>query len=166
MVKVELILDNKSWLSFISKLEIKKLIKEVFNIIIHVLNISIANGIIVELSFILTDDDLIKNYNKKYRNIDNPTNVLSFPLYENEVIKEFEYNNNYLLLGDIVLSIDTIIRESKDQKKSFSDHLTHLILHSILHLFGFDHVKIKDAKNMESIEIEVLKKLGIDNPYK
>lgn len=165
MVKIDLIIDEKNWLNFLTKKEVKYIAKRALDIVISVLKINIAKNVLIETSIILTNDKVIKNYNNDYRNIDKSTNVLSFPIYEKEVIKELNQNGNYVLLGDIILSIDTIIRESNEQKKQFSDHLTHLVVHSILHLFGFDHINEIEAKYMESIEIKVLKIFGINNPY-
>lgn len=165
MVKIDLIINEKNWLNFSTKKEIKNIAKRALNGIVSILKINIAQNVVIDISITLTNDKVIKNYNNKYRNIDKPTNVLSFPMYEKEVVKELNQNGNYVLLGDIILSIDTIIRESNEQKKQFSDHLTHLIVHSILHLFGFDHINEIEAKYMESIEIKVLKIFGINNPY-
>ena len=165
MVKIDLVIDEKNWLNFSTKKEIKNITKKALNGIVSILKINIAQNLMIDISLILTNDKVIKNYNNNYRNIDKATNVLSFPIYEKEVIKELNQNDNYVLLGDIILSIDTIIRESNEQKKQFSNHLTHLIVHSILHLFGFDHINEIEAKYMESIEIKVLKIFGINNPY-
>lgn len=165
MVKIDLVIDEKNWLNFSTKKEIKNITKKALNGIVSILKINIAQNLMIDISIILTNDKVIKNYNNNYRNIDKATNVLSFPIYEKEVIKELNQNDNYVLLGDIILSIDTIIRESNEQKKQFSDHLTHLVVHSILHLFGFDHINEIEAKYMESIEIKVLKIFGINNPY-
>lgn len=165
MVKIDLVIDEKNWLNFSTKKEIKNITKKALNGIVSILKINIAQNLMIDISIILTNDKVIKNYNNNYRNIDKATNVLSFPIYEKEVIKELNQNDNYVLLGDIILSIDTIIRESNEQKKQFSNHLTHLIVHSILHLFGFDHINEIEAKYMESIEIKVLKIFGINNPY-
>ena len=165
MVKIDLVIDEKNWLNFSTKKEIKKITKRALNSIMSILKINIVQNVVIDISIILTNDKVIKNSNNNYRNIDKPTNVLSFPMYEKEVVKELNQNGNYVLLGDIILSIDTIIRESNEQKKQFSDHLTHLVVHSILHLFGFDHINEIEAKYMESIEIKVLKIFGINNPY-
>jgi probable rRNA maturation factor len=72
---------------------------------------------------------------------------------------------DYLLLGDVIISYETVKKESLAQRKEFHDHLSHLILHSILHLIGYDHQEEKMAIKMESLEIKILKKLGLPNPY-
>lgn len=106
-----------------------------------------------EVSIILTNDKEIKVLNKKYRKIDKPTNVLSFETGDNE------------LLGDIFISFDTVAREAKEQNKTFEEHTTHMLVHGVLHLMGYDHLNNRDAKKMENLEIKLLKKLGIKNPY-
>ncbi|MBN1325113.1 MAG: apolipoprotein N-acyltransferase [Alphaproteobacteria bacterium] len=106
-----------------------------------------------EVSIILTNDKKIKNLNHEYRGINKPTNVLSFETGDSE------------LLGDIFISIETVKREAKEQNKSFKYHAIHMVVHGILHLKGFDHLNDTDAKKMEKMEIKVLNKLKIENPY-
>ena len=106
-----------------------------------------------EVSIILTCDKERRQLNKKYRKIDKPTNVLSF-----------ETGDNYLL-GDIFISFETVKKQAKKENKSFEDHVTHLVIHGLLHLMGFDHIEEKQAQEMENLEILNLKKLGIKNPY-
>jgi len=106
----------------------------------------------IEVSIVLTNDIEIQKLNKQYRGKDKPTNVLSF---EQELP----------ILGDIVLAYETIKKESKEQNKSFKAHFTHLLIHGLLHLLGFDHQAQQDADKMEGLEIELLKELDIDNPY-
>lgn len=140
------------------------LIDDIFKKLLALLVCNFELKTIVEISVIFTNDYDIKKINKKYRNINLPTNVLSFPIYETEFFKEL-ITNRYLFIGDIILSLDTIIKESVEQNKNFLDHLAHLITHSILHLFGFDHIELEDAEKMEYLEIELLKQFNITNPY-
>lgn len=166
MVKIELVLDDKTWLKYTDKTKVRNITKRALTDVMSSLGIGITKNTTktIELSVILTNDNTIKNYNKNYRNIDKSTNVLSFPIYEKEIIKELKYNS-YLLIGDIILSIDTILKESKDQNKQFINHLTHLIVHSILHLFGFDHINPQEAEDMETLEIKILNGFEMSNPY-
>ncbi|MBO5997726.1 MAG: rRNA maturation RNase YbeY, partial [Alphaproteobacteria bacterium] len=69
-------------------------------------------------------------------------------------------------MGDIVLALGTVMRESEEQKKTFEEHLTHLLVHGALHLSGYDHITDKEAKVMEALEIEKVTALGYENPYK
>ncbi len=105
-----------------------------------------------ELSIVLTDDAHIQALNRDYRNKDKPTNVLSFP-------------QDGLLLGDIILALETVQREATDKGVSFGDHAAHLLIHGYLHLLGYDHQNDKDALQMEALEIKALASLNIDNPY-
>lgn len=105
-----------------------------------------------ELSVVLTNDEEIQELNKNFRNKDKPTNVLSFPGEED-------------ILGDIILSRETLEREALEQKKSFENHVTHMIIHGFLHLLGYDHMNDEEAHEMEGLEIEILEKLNIENPY-
>ena len=119
----------------------------------------IANAVVgkkyqdAEVSITLTDDDEIHAMNKMYRNIDKPTNVLSFELGDD------------VLLGDIYISLDTVLREADDANISVDAHVAHMVVHGMFHLLGYDHLTDSQARVMESKEIKVLKKLGIKNPY-
>ena len=79
--------------------------------------------------------------------------------------QNFSLPNNKKFLGNIILCPEVLAKESLDQDKKFSDHLTHLLLHGCLHLLGYDHEKKADAVEMESLEIKLLNQLGIKNPY-
>lgn len=92
--------------------------------------------------------------NSRDRKKDKPTNVLSYPSGERA------------FLGDVVLARQTVWREAKAQKKSPADHMTHLVVHGVLHLLGYDHeTSDADAERMEALERRVLAKLGIADPY-
>jgi len=115
-----------------------------------------------ELSVVLADDALVRQLNRDYRGKDKPTNVLSFALTEAE---EPEAEDAPTLLGDVVLAWETVAREAAEQGKPVSDHLSHRVVHGVLHLLGYDHEVDEDAEEMEGLEIEVLKTLGIADPY-
>ncbi len=106
-----------------------------------------------EISFLLTNDEEIRMLNAQYRGKDSATNVLSFE------------SGDDMMLGDVVVSFDTVKNEADLQNKSFENHFAHLILHGVLHLLGYDHVGDVDAKKMEEAEIKILKKMSIRNPY-
>lgn len=107
-----------------------------------------------ELSIALVNDDEIQTLNKAYRNKNAPTNVLSFP-----------DGGPAPILGDIVIALETITGEANEAGKSFTDHVTHMLVHGFLHLQGYDHENDKDAAIMEGLEVEILTKMNIDNPY-
>lgn len=111
------------------------------------------------LSIVLADDEYVQQLNKQYRGKDKPTNVLSFPADAHDPMAEPGY------LGDMVISIDTLKREATVQGKKFDHHYLHLVVHGMLHLLGYDHEVEQDAQKMESLEIEILKEMGIPNPY-
>lgn len=106
-----------------------------------------------EVSIILVDDAEIHEINKTYRDVDKPTNVLSFELGDD------------VLLGDIYISFDTVMREAKDAGISFENHVAHMVVHGCYHLMGYDHITDDEAAVMEMKEIKALKKIGIKNPY-
>ncbi len=112
-----------------------------------------------ELSLVLADDAFVQKLNAQYRDKNRPTNVLSFP-QDNEGDCPTDF-----CLGDLVLAYETIMREAKEQNKSFADHLTHLLVHGVLHLLGYDHQKKEKAEEMEALEITILSKMGIADPY-
>ena len=116
-----------------------------------------------ELSVVLADDALVHRLNRDYRGKDKPTNVLSFALTEAE---EPELGEDApVMLGDVILAWETVAREAAEQGKTPSDHMTHLVVHGVLHLLGYDHETDDEAEEMEQLEVEVLETLGIADPY-
>ena len=114
-----------------------------------------------EVSVLLTDDDTVHALNRDYRNVDRPTNVLSFAALDDES----EPVVDPMLLGDIAVAFETTKREAAEQGCSFADHLFHLIVHGMLHLIGYDHIEDREAEEMEALEVEILADNGIGNPY-
>jgi probable rRNA maturation factor len=163
-LEVDYVINDNSWNNYIDENSIDDFILKIFNTIINILEYKLNRKNTIELSITFTNDKEIQEINKNYRNVDKPTNVLSFPLFEKEFTKAYKALP-YMSLGDIILSIETLKKESEEQNKTFKDHLTHLIVHSILHLFGFDHIKDEEADIMENLEIKILDKLSIQNPY-
>ena len=100
----------------------------------------------------------IQVLNKEYRSKNQVTNVLSFQSDIPEEVGEH-------ILGDVVICVDVVREEAVVGGKTFSDHLSHMAIHGILHLIGHDHTNLVSANKMELIEIDFLKKIGIDNPY-
>lgn len=106
-----------------------------------------------ELSLVLSDDAEVQALNAQYRNQDKPTNVLSFP------------SGEPAMPGDVILAFETCAKEAKEQDKTLADHFTHLVVHGLLHLMGYDHEEDDQADDMESLETEILAELGVGNPY-
>ena len=118
----------------------------------------------LNFSILLTNDAEIKEINLKYRNLNKPTNVLSFQ----SMIDKSNYFKNAeqeIHLGEIIISMERIFSESKINNVLFKDHFMHIFLHAILHILGYDHEIESERKKMENIEISILKDLGIKNPY-
>ena len=109
------------------------------------------------ISIYFSGDKKIMELNSCFRKKKIPTNVLSFP-------SNNKFNNT-LFIGDIIFSIETILKESKKDNKTVENHLIHLFVHAVLHLLGYEHETEEQAKKMENIEIKILSNLQIDNPY-
>ena len=118
------------------------------------------NNIDSELSLVFTNDADIREINAKWRHIDKPTNVLSFPAFALQPGQEPGE-----ILGDIVIARETVEREAAEEDKSFDDHLSHLVVHGLLHLMGYDHQNDDEAEQMETLERKILASLGISDPY-
>jgi len=119
-----------------------------------------------EVSIVLSDDSRVRELNKTYRHKNAPTNVLSFPALDSqdEMIAATE-RGQPLILGDVILARETLLREAQEQGKVAEDHLCHLVVHGVLHLLGYDHIEDGDAGIMEGLEADVLATLEIANPY-
>jgi probable rRNA maturation factor len=105
-----------------------------------------------EVAVVFADDAKLRGLNARFRGKDRPTNVLSFGDPGNP-------------LGGIALAFETVLGEAKAQGKPFANHSKHLILHGFLHLLGYDHARVRDARLMEGLEIAILSDMGIPNPY-
>ncbi len=105
-----------------------------------------------DFTILLTSDKALKALNREFRGKNKPTNVLSFP-------SDGDY------AGDIAIAHGVTAKEAKAAAKRFADHAAHLVVHGVLHLAGHDHVRSKDAKMMEPLEVKILARLGIADPY-
>ena len=111
-----------------------------------------------ELLIRFVDKNEIQQLNKTYRHQDKTTNVLSFP-------SDLPIEIDEEILGDVVICNEIVAEEAKMQQKTFNNHLIHMAIHGTLHLLGYDHVEESEAQKMESLEVKILEKLQIDNPY-
>ncbi len=121
----------------------------------------------VELSVRLTSDDEVQALNRQYRGKDKPTNVLSFPMIQPDLLDTVTQNSDdgEVLLGDIVLAHGVCIAEAAERGVSLDEHVTHLLVHGVLHLLGYDHGDDEEAEAMEAIERDALAALGLADPY-
>ena len=110
------------------------------------------------LAVLLTDDASIRRLNAQWRQIDKPTNVLSFPPGSHQ-------QGPVTSLGDVAIAYDTTAREAQEENKPFADHLVHLAVHGFLHLLGYDHDSDPAAERMEQLERVILSRLGVPDPY-
>ena len=108
-----------------------------------------------DIVVLLTDDAAVRELNGRFRDKDRPTNVLSFPAPENA----------FPHLGDIVLAFGVCVTEAEAQGKTLADHLSHLVVHGVLHLLGRDHEDDAEAEEMEAEERDILAQIGVADPY-
>ena len=113
----------------------------------------------------IVDESEAQDLNRDYREKDYATNILSFPSDYSEIPEGFLDEAELGYLGDLVVCADVVLQESTIQKKTVDHHWAHLVIHGMLHLQGYDHINDEDASEMEAIEIELLEKLGVPNPY-
>ena len=155
ILSIEAIIDESLWdrqLIFDFQKTLNKISYEIYKSS-DLMNTNKINSV----SVLFAGDKKIIELNNRFRKINLPTNVLSFP--------SFIERNKKIFLGDIIFSAETIFKEAKRDKKSCNNHLIHLFIHGFLHLLGYDHQTEDNAKIMEGLEIKILKTLKIDNPY-
>lgn len=116
---------------------------------------------------LLTDNAAVRDLNARFRDKDKPTNVLSFPMVQPDLIDTVSQNSDdgEVLLGDIVLAHGVCVAEAAERGISTADHASHLIVHGTLHLLGYDHITDDEGDAMEAIERDALALLGIADPY-
>jgi probable rRNA maturation factor len=112
-----------------------------------------------DVSLCLADDAVLRALNLRWRGLDKPTNVLSFPA------APLDHHGDRTALGDIALAYETLALEADDLGLSLADHYRHLLAHGFLHLIGYDHETDADAERMEALETRILTRLGVGDPY-
>jgi probable rRNA maturation factor len=127
----------------------------------------LTTAALVELSVRLASNEEVRRLNAQYRGKDKPTNVLSFPMIQADLIDTVSQNSDdgELLLGDIVLAHGVCVAEAAERGISVEIHAIHLMVHGVLHLLGYDHLEDGEADAMEEIERQALGSLGIADPY-
>lgn len=154
MEQIEIITDGIE-----EKIEYKEIIKEVLSKCFK--EEELGNHISITVT--LTNPENIRNINRKYRQIDNPTDVLSFPMYEKEEISEVKQQKYEVILGDIVISIPKVEEQAEEYGHSFKRELSYMVVHGFYHLMGFDHMKEEEKAEMREKEENILGKLNIKN---
>ena len=161
-MSVDLIMEDARW----KTLNLIQIANAAFKETLSQLNLKSENFICCILA---CNNKKIEDLNAQFRGKKNSTNVLSFPskveVYEIINGSQSETNADPLELGDIAIAYEVCKTEAIVSKIEFEDHVCHLIIHSVLHLLGFDHEEEENAVEMEKIEVQVLAKLGISNPY-
>lgn len=113
----------------------------------------------------LSGDAEVRKLNREFRGLDKPTNVLSFANIDDEDFDNYIKISSEIELGDIIIAYETLSREAAEKQISLHDHFSHLLVHGLLHLLGFDHQEDEEAEYMEDFEINILRQLNISNPY-
>jgi probable rRNA maturation factor len=125
-----------------------------------------TDATLYEIAVKLTSDEEVHGLNRAYRDKDKPTNVLSFPMVQDDLLQATaNTDDGEVLLGDIVLAEGVCAAEAADKGISMVDHATHLIVHGTFHLLGYDHMNDAEAEAMEALEVSALASLGLANPY-
>ena len=114
----------------------------------------------VEVSVLLSSDRVVHDLNRDHLGRDKPTNVLSFPGQLEE-----SGSGADILLGDVILAWETVRAEAEETGKAVRNHMSHLVVHGVLHLLGYDHESDADAEIMERLEVDSLAHLGMPDPY-
>ncbi len=125
--------------------------------------IGFSKPIFVNLA--LSNDAEIQKLNAEFRGKDKPTNVLSFASVDDDEFWDSLDITEAVELGDIIIALETLECEADEKKISLRNHFAHLLVHGILHLFGFDHMDDEEAEEMEGVEVQILSRLEIANPY-
>ena len=154
-LQVEFVATSRRWRGALAT---RKLAREALAASHAVSGVTLCEG--AELCVHLADDAHIRTLNARWRGLDKPTNVLSFPAAEPAQLAQAR------LLGDIVLAYETVAREAADEGKPLADHYRHLVVHGFLHLLGFDHETDVEAQAMEAMETRILARLGVADPYR
>lgn len=122
-------------------------------------------GTSLSFNLSLGNDQQVQSLNKEFRGLDKPTNVLSFANIDDPDFDTASMDTP-LEMGDIIIALETLEKESVLKNITLHDHFCHLFTHGILHLMGFDHQKDEEAEYMEGLEVQILSQLNISNPYR
>lgn len=158
-VEIDILIDEPQWSK--ARLGVKTMFPLVLETACKALPQKI--GAPIEVTVTLASDKQIKILNRDHRGKNKPTNVLSFPLWDDR--SEIPRGKDAVPVGDIIIAYETMAREAVEQGKTLKAHTTHMLVHGFLHLLGYDHMNDTEAEEMEALEVKILKKLGIKDPY-
>jgi probable rRNA maturation factor len=166
MTEVDILIEDERW----SEVDLDALARRAFADVLDDLGLDPAQ---FGVSILACDDDRIAGLNGEFRGKAAPTNVLSWPSEDRATATPGEMPHlppphpvgPPLELGDIAMAWGTCAREAAEAGKPFDHHVTHLLVHGLLHLLGFDHETDPDAELMEGLETRILARLGVSDPY-
>jgi probable rRNA maturation factor len=158
-IHVDLLIDEPAWSK--ARLGLKMLVPEVLEAAFKALPVKPKAPL--EIAITLSNDKNIKTLNRRHRNKNKATNVLSFPLWAS--LEDIPPMRVPIPAGDIVIAYETMAREAGEQGKPLKAHFIHMLVHGFLHLLGYDHMTDSEAATMEGLEVKILKKLAIKDPY-
>ncbi len=170
-VNVDVIVHDEQWLEAVD-FDVFKVVEELKDLVFGYVEEVYSKGqheflstdYVLNVNVCLSDDEEVHQLNREFRGIDKATNVLSFANIDGDFYEELEKENE-ADLGEIVLALETLQKESVSKNITVYAHFCHLLVHGFLHLLGFDHQDDEDAEIMEGLEIEILEAFSIDNPY-
>jgi probable rRNA maturation factor len=120
----------------------------------------------ISVSIRFADNDEVQILNRDYRQKDQPTNILSFPMLDDDMLENLDHiADREILLGDMILAHSVCAAEAQEKGIALPQHISHLIVHGTLHLLGFDHIEAEDGDAMEALEVKALATMGLPNPY-
>ena len=154
-IDIDLLVEAGNWPT---KRELRKLVRAAVAGVMEEISAQADAG--VELSVVFSDDVHVRTLNAGWRGKDKPTNVLSFPAFTLEKGAPLPP-----MLGDVVLAAETVAAEAAAENKPLNHHATHLVMHGVLHLLGYDHETEAEAEEMEAVERRALARLAIPDPY-
>ncbi|SON58204.1 Endoribonuclease YbeY [Hartmannibacter diazotrophicus] len=157
LLSVDLAVEDEGWLQGRDEASMAAWIEDIAAAVLGLVPETVLPG--SEVAVVLTDDASIREINREHRGFDKPTNVLSFPMSPPDA-KVFGP-----MVGDIVVARETVEREAAEAGIPFDHHFTHMIVHGILHLLGYDHIDDAEAEEMEGLETAILAHLAIPDPY-
>ena len=160
--------DDQRWEESLPNVEVlcNEILQEVFAVIKkQIKNKVIKQASSLSINLMLSNDRTIHKLNLDFRGKNMPTNVLSFANIDSPDFEFDSENGETVELGDVIIALETLQHEAEIKNISLKNHFSHLWLHGILHLLGYDHIDDEEAEEMENLEILLLQNLGINNPY-